>query len=741
MYQVIPLLVTGANPPVPTACFEYYLNALQWSPERPVHFTARCTSTDYISKYYWDWDDGQTSETEDSWTDHLYTQPGTYNVSLVARIGDVRSQPFTMPVALSTSGGTTVQELTPAQWNWSPKDMVVIGAKAFIAAGTSGLVVMDLSDPASPKMLANLALPGDACAIEVSGRYAYVACLSGGLQIVDIGNPASPRIASEYRLGETDVRGVKLLGNNAFLATGVSFEQQVRTPFNLGRGSEQPQPGGIIGLNISNPSAPRKVFEVPTTEFQIGPMALENNRLYYIDGGSLKTLALNGDNEPTSEASVTIQDVLFAQGQTLVVKDSYAYISGPLSGLVILHVDPPDDPANRKTIMVEMAFSLAFSGNRAFVGGSSQGIQVIDIADPNNPVIVGTVNAPNAVAIQIVDDYYLYAAHAGGVEVFNISDIQQMETPPAESQPLPPTGIIYPTGPGIRMEPVEPIGSSFTFGTPLRPLVNGNYLYVPDFTVGWHVIDISDPAAARMLGHVDLPGSQDVVIAGRYAYATGDPGLNVVDLADPANPTLAGSCEIRDMPKCIAYEDGVAFLLNRDGLNIVDVGDPQYPNLILKLGVSNDCRDLAIADGYAYIAAGEEGLKIVDVRIPERPRVVDTVDIRDTADHVWVNGNHVIATGQYRTLAVLEITSPGNLRTVKNVVTSTRLNDIVFADGTAYGAAEENGILILDLDPATGNGAAGVLNTPSPAQYFAVKDGYFFITSRDQGFHIVRAVQ
>ncbi len=64
-----------------------------------------------------------------------------------------------------------------------------------------------------------------------------------------------------------------------------------------------------------------------------------------------------------------------------------------------------------------------------------------------------------------------------------------------------------------------------------------------DYGSGLQVIDISDPANPTLVGTYDTPGyARGVAVSGDHAFvADGDSGLQVIDISDPANPTLVGT--------------------------------------------------------------------------------------------------------------------------------------------------------------------------------------------------------
>jgi hypothetical protein len=90
-----------------------------------------------------------------------------------------------------------------------------------LAAGSSGLEVIDFTDPASPVKVGGYDddTQGNANALALAGRYAYVADGYSGMHVIDISNPASP-----VRMGGFDntyfgnAYDVAVAGNYAYVA-------------------------------------------------------------------------------------------------------------------------------------------------------------------------------------------------------------------------------------------------------------------------------------------------------------------------------------------------------------------------------------------------------------------------------------------------------------------------------------------------------------------------------------------
>jgi hypothetical protein len=117
-------------------------------------------------------------------------------------------------------------------------------------------------------------------------------------------------------------------------------------------------------------------------------------------------------------------------------------------------------------------------------------------------------------------------------------------------------------------------------------------------------------------------------------------------------------------PRAIAIQFRYAFVVDERGLHSVDVTDPAKPRVVASVPLT-DARSVYVARTYAYVAAGRQGLVIVDVERPEAPKV-DRVwnadgELRDVHD-VKVAATNAstfayVADGEYG-LKIVQLTSP-----------------------------------------------------------------------------------
>lgn len=75
----------------------------------------------------------------------------------------------------------------------SPYGITVVGNHAYMV-GQFSFWVLDVSNPTSPFLVSEIDLPDAAHGVDVDGPHAYVTGYGSGLQVIDISDPASPRV-------------------------------------------------------------------------------------------------------------------------------------------------------------------------------------------------------------------------------------------------------------------------------------------------------------------------------------------------------------------------------------------------------------------------------------------------------------------------------------------------------------------------------------------------------------------
>ncbi|MBL8773730.1 MAG: hypothetical protein JNK30_20260 [Phenylobacterium sp.] len=173
--------------------------------------------------------------------------------------------------------------------------------------------------------------------------------------------------------------------------------------------------------------------------------------------------------------------------------------------------------------------------------------------------------------------------------------------------------------------------------------------------------------AATWNGGGVLRGARHITLGGHYAYIAADAGLVVVDLDDPLKPRHVTTVALPDV-RASALQFRYLWVTTQRGLEVLDVTKLDQPKLVEGATVPiADARRVYIARTYAYVAAKREGLVIVDVTRPERPRVYQKFDaggqLNDAEDVIVASTNAsafaYVADGR-NGLKVLQITSPSS---------------------------------------------------------------------------------
>jgi hypothetical protein len=120
------------------------------------------------------------------------------------------------------------------------------------------------------------------------------------------------------------------------------------------------------------------------------------------------------------------------------------------------------------------------------------------------------------------------------------------------------------------------------------------------------------PPSPELLSQLNTPGdTRDAAIVGNYVYlASGGSGLVVVDISNAAAPKVVGSLQMDNSPdigRIEAVGNRVYMLDTFDGVFAVDVSNPTSPQLIGSLEAS-DALDFVIYNDLVVIADKDWGL-------------------------------------------------------------------------------------------------------------------------------------
>ena len=162
-----------------------------------------------------------------------------------------------------------------------------------------------------------------------------------------------------------------------------------------------------------------------------------------------------------------------------------------------------------------------------------------------------------------------------------------------------------------------------------------------------------------------LNGARHLSIAGHYVYVTTPDQLVVLDLDQPLQPKVAATLPLND-GRSTALQFRYLFVAEKGAVRVLDVTEPSRPKVLSDATVSlADPQRIYVARTYAYVAAGAQGVAILNVTNPAQPSLYELFDgdgaINDAQDIVVASTNAslfaYVADGR-NGLRVLQLTSP-----------------------------------------------------------------------------------
>lgn len=398
----------------------------------------------------------------------------------------------------------------------SPADVAISGDHAFVA-GLGGLQVINIADPLHPYVVATLPIDGTATRLALSGHYAFVA--AGALYAVDITEPWSPRLAGTVWMPGAAV-SVTVSGSRAMVGY-----------------SATPEPNGLAVVDIANPEAPPVTGDLAFSSGMPYDIAIVGTLAYVADhsgGGGLRVCDLADPAVPALLGAAPVVGLAAA----LAMAGDYACVTGHGYGLNVLSVASPSAPQLVGQVPTPSfaANDVAVSGPWAYVADGESGLVIVSILDPSSPALTASADTPgHALGVAVSNNHAFVADWPVGLQVIDIS------------QPWDPLAVA-----------ALPILSG-----PLSVATSGSIACV-GVSTGVDLVDISDPVNPFLTGHVSLPmdgAAVNITIAGEFAYVADDlAGFHVLDITDRHAPRIIGEGGVAGRVQAVAVQgDLLAF--------------------------------------------------------------------------------------------------------------------------------------------------------------------------------------
>ncbi|MBL4809513.1 MAG: hypothetical protein JKY43_05590 [Phycisphaerales bacterium] len=526
----------------------------------------------------------------------------------------------------------------------------VVGDIAYVADGSEGLKIFDVSDPSAMVLLGSFDTAWVARDVLfenslISGKVVYVADGFGGLLVIDVNDPSNPsQIGSYATLGQA--YGLAYhggLGDGPYLIIAAGAQ-------------------GVIALDVSFPFAP--VFKDSHTtagfayDVAIDFVASSTGHLYVADGSAgleMYRLLFGWMITPRMTTNTP------SNARSVEVVGDIAYVADWSSGLQIIDLGVDrDNPVIIGSFNTSgLAVDVQVAGGTAYVADTEGGVQVIDVRVPASPVGLGVVGIPDAaLALDVQGAEVFVASNEFGVLAFDLTETDGLVSSslldlyawgdtdiyfPEHTVVV--DDIAYVSRNGLHLFDVSGgspvLINTFGLGTDTGGVfVSNGTAYLAD-SAGIQIIDVRVPTNLVLLGSHATPGTaHDVYVEGNFedgffAYiADGNSGMQVVDVTDSGSPTLVGNYAGAGVGKVEVAQTGfgkVAYIIDGNDFVILSVADETQPLPFGSYSNGRGTRAVLIDGDIAYVASGSDidtgRLDIVDISLPLNPVIISSFDL------------------------------------------------------------------------------------------------------------------
>jgi hypothetical protein len=259
------------------------------------------------------------------------------------------------------------------------------GKTAFLADGSAGLKVIDVSNPSSLKLIGfyddcpnSKQLNGFARRITISddGKYVYMADGLSGLKIFNVCNPSCPSL-----VGRLDTKG---------FSHGIALSPDNNTVFISDNGEDKGTPGLRI-IDVSNPCNP-KMLSQRDEKWATQVVVKDKNTLFVTDKkAGILTVDVSDKCNIKTLGTYKITDGGISADIVLSPDKQIAFVANKKPGIKIFDIS---DAANIKLLAkfdtdnIAKSLDLSSDGKTLLIADRHSGIYAVNVSNPSTPELI-----------------------------------------------------------------------------------------------------------------------------------------------------------------------------------------------------------------------------------------------------------------------------------------------------------------------------------------------------------------
>ena len=110
----------------------------------------------------------------------------------------------------------------------------------------------------------------------------------------------------------------------------------------------------------------------------------------------------------------------------------------------------------------------------------------------------------------------------------------------------------------------------------------------------------------------------------------------------------------------VFVEDNLAYVGNGSFFEILNIQYSGNPYSVSQISLSSPILDIFVSGNYAYTAAHESGLRIIDVSNSQAPSEIGYYNTGDYSEGVFVSGNYAFMADGDSGLCIIDISNPSS---------------------------------------------------------------------------------
>lgn len=364
---------------------------------------------------------------------------------------------------------------------------------------------------------------------------------------------------------------------------------------------------------------------------------------------------------------------------------------------------------------VEYAQDIQVIGNRAYLATGLDGLRILDVSNPEAPLEIGNYDGPGDVkAVFVQDDRAYLASGRAGLVILDIRDPQNIRQLGVYNTKgfaqdvvvMDRRAFVSDGRSGITVlsiqnpRNIQVISEAHLNVRSGKMQIEGSKLYFVHNRTGIQIAEISNTRESKLFPAINMNSPiHDLAVQGGFAFLATGRGLVVMDYSNPEVPQEVSNFPLPGGITGIYIQDQLGYAVDGKGLRVLDFSHAPAIHEIGSKATPGDANEIFVQDSLAYIADGYNGLVVHGTRILVSPdeTTLQHSSAQIKTEGVTKAGDHLFLAASEQGVRVLDVSDPGKPRFVKSMDTSGYARQVTVAADRAFVSDGPGGLLTLDI--------------------------------------------